>query len=340
MLSFTFRGTRITGTYNGRFVFRAPLEVSPLSIAALKALSDGEESALDPDILQHEYLHWLTFRRSKFGIETIGRRFRARSEFMHGSSNAVVDYYRQRTAYFCSAYDAHEDIVDQLQKECAGLPLSQTRAIVLGANELAKVASADHQAREATRALRALSSPPRRFVDFAKGYVATREYGLQNYVPDDSGKVRIREVALSSGTQGLVNAAFETEIGAQGTFVSLLKRLRRSLNTEGRAGGLTMHKMSTWAVLKFAAEADALRRLSDRGYRTLPEGFAGYTEQIVDFAFRYTLSPKDRLLQKNLVALLRDCDLALESPAQIKRLTDRFMEFDEGVLYYFYIHGN
>ena len=138
----------------------------------------------------------------------------------------------------------------------------------------------------------------------------------------------------------MINAAFEKEIGAQGAFVSLLKRFRRSLNTEGRAGGLTMHKMSTWAVLKFAAEADALRQLSDRGYRTPPEGFAGYTEQIADFAFRYTLTPKDRLLQKNLVALLRNCDHALESPVQVNRLASRFMEFDEGVLYYFYIHGN
>lgn len=340
MLSFTFRGTGITGTYNGRFVFRAPLEVSPLSVAALRALSDGEESALDPDILKHEYFHWLTFRGSTFGIETIGRRFRARSAFLHGSSKAVVDYYRQRTAYFCSAYDVHENIVDRLQNEYAGLPLSQTRVIALGSTEIAKVTAADQKAQGATRAIRALSSPPRRFVDYAKGYVATREYGLQNYVPNDSGNARIREVSLSSGTRGVVNAAFETEIGLQGNFVSLLKRLHRSLNIERRAGGLTMHKMSTWAVLKFAAEADALRQLSECGYPTPPDGFAGYTEQIADFAFRYTLSPKDRLLQKNLVALLRDCAHAIDQPTQVNWLADRFMEFDEGVLYYFYIHGN
>lgn len=339
MLSFTFGGSRPTGTFNGRFVFRAPLTMNPLSIADLDALASGDRSALEPDVLLHEYLHWMAFTESRFGIETVGRRFRARSEFMRGNNVAVVDYYKQRTAYFCAAYAVHERIVDALETEHRGRELAQVRKARLKVNQVKEISDADRKARIATKELDALSRSPYRIVDFAKGYVATREYGLQNYVPDASGATRIREVSLASKTGGILNQAFETEIGDQSKMVSLLKRIRRSFNTEGRAGGLTKKKMAVWAVLKFSSEARTLGLLESHGYPLSATGFAGYTKQVADFALRYTLdfswqSPTD------LAALLRDCNIEVKTIEQLDYLAERFMAFDDGVLYYFYVHGN
>ncbi|MDP9224653.1 MAG: hypothetical protein M3P18_12515, partial [Actinomycetota bacterium] len=111
---------------------------------------------------------------------------------------------------------------DELEKQCSGLTLSRTKAITLGPGQLSKITASDQRARAASKELNCLSSPPHRALDYAKGFVATREYGLQNYLVDDAGEVRIREVSLSSGTHGVVNAAFETELGSQRSLVFLL----------------------------------------------------------------------------------------------------------------------
>ena len=178
MLSFTFGGSRPTGTFNGRFVFRAPLTMNPLAMTDLVALASGDRSALEPDVLKHEYLHWQAFRESRFGVETVGRRFRARSEFMRGNNVAVVDYYRQRTAYFCAAYAVHESVVAALEAAHLGKELPQIKKVGLKVSQVTEIADADGKARAATKELDALSGLRYRIVDFAKGYVATREYGL------------------------------------------------------------------------------------------------------------------------------------------------------------------
>ena len=340
MLTFTFQDDRVAGTFNGRFAFRAPMQVDPLSLAALEAIANGQDSALETDVLRHEYLHWAAFRASTFGIETIGRRFRSRAAFLRGRHEEVVSYYRQRTAYFCCSYREHEAIVDENFEICKGMNLDALRRSALSKEHVARIRSADLNARQATIALSSLADPITRSLDFAKGYMATREYGLQNYIPDRASGKRIREVSLASGSGGVLNAAFETEIGRQGTIVSFIKKMRRKLNTEGRLGGLNNEKMGAWAAIKFATESQTLAQLRRLKFPSSVESFEDYARKTADFAFRYILAREDRLLKMNLISLLLDCQSEAKTTSETEVLGQRFAEFDEGILYYFYIHGN
>ena len=175
-------------------------------------------------------------------------------------------------------------------------------------------------------------------VDWALGSAVSREYSLQDYHLGDSGTIRLRETSLASATSGVMNAAFETELGPKSRLVLSLKALRRKMNTEGRAGGLTEPMKATWAVLKFVSEAQSLRELKTAGYVTPEGGFEEYARRLADFTLRHTLMPHDPVLQQNLSQLIIVCaDAQAENRDELAR---RFQAFGNRVLYHFYVHGN
>lgn len=99
MLTFTYNHGQYIGSYNGRFVFHAPVEGAHSSDEYLRRIAEGHKDALAEEVFRHEYIHWKVFLCSRFGISTVGRRYRARTEFLRGNNLEVIDYYKQRTAF-------------------------------------------------------------------------------------------------------------------------------------------------------------------------------------------------------------------------------------------------
>jgi hypothetical protein len=340
MLNFTFQSPQISGQFNGRFAFRAALDGEPIGISTLQELADGTESALHMDVLRHEYLHWLVFRSSVFGIETIGRRFRARTEFLKGNVDEVIKYYAQRTAYFSAAFDVHEAVVKELEMTLNSSDVSALRQLKLNSKQRQRIVKADACALASTIALNVLSSKIARVVDKLKGWIVTREYGLQSYVREADGTIRIREVSLAAKTNGVINAAYENNLGNQHKIILWLKGLRRNINTEGRGGGLTKEKMGLWAALKFSSEAQTLVQLNKLGFVTTIDDFSIHARHLSDFVFRHVLAIQENQLRKNLSKLISGCQYISPRSSELMAYAESFSAFDEAILYFFYIHGN
>ncbi|MDI9335438.1 MAG: hypothetical protein QM520_00170 [Gammaproteobacteria bacterium] len=341
MLSFTFdKEGCYKGIYNGRFVFHAPDASESYSDNYLHLIAEGKAQALYEDVFRHEFFHWLAFRASPFGITTIGRRFRARTEFLIGNELEVMRYYQQRTAYFCCCYKAHEEIVGQLES-CISDKHTHIRKVKLNKTQINTIAVADNQAIKATLELDAHQPTFSSIVDYIKGRVASSEFGLQAHIRDANDKIKLREVSLKSMTFWIFNAAFEEKLGNQNLIIQYIKRIRREFNREKRIGGsrfLNNPKMARWAVLKFTTEAKTLRQLKNLGYPT-PFSFEEYCFNIASFAHRHTLNA-DIIMERHLALMIKSCAEYSGDQTLYADLVDKFECIDEPILYFFYVHGN
>lgn len=338
MLSFTFDKGSYLGTYNGRFVFHAPDDNETSSDNYLRLIADGNSEALVKDVFTHEFFHWLAFRSSSFGIATIGRRYRARTDFLLGNESEVKSYYQQRTAYFCCSYKVHEKIVDQLDKDVFDRNTSNLRLVKLNSLQIQQISDADKQAKKATMDLGVHQSISNSIVDYIKGLRASSEFGLQVYIRKSENEIKLREVSLKSMTFGIFNAAFENDLGSQNLIIRYLKKLRREFNREKRIGGFNKRKMARWAAIKFTTEAETLRQLNQLGYST-PFSFEKYCLDISTFAHRHTLNA-DRIMEGNLVSIIKSCGEYSGNQTEYADLIDMFEYIDGPILYFFYVHGN
>lgn len=347
MLNFTHRGSTVDAQYNGRFVFRASDLDGVNPVDTLYRLAEGNEHALSDTDLAHEYLHWKLFRASRFGVETIGRRFRARRSFLACRLGDVVAYYSQRTAFFCTAREVHERIVEELQDRFEAPTLVGLKQAKLTAKQREQLQYADVTAREASRQLGVSAPLSDRLVDYLLGALVVKEYSLQAYVPNAAGELRLREISLSSPSRGVINAAFETEVGAQGVWVRAAKTVRRRMNREKWHGGYDHEALAKWACLKFSSESTALQSLAEadpslpilRGHR-VQDYLDDYAEQISEFAIRHTSGCRDAILAANLAVLIRECSRQAPASATCLALAKQFERFDSRILYFFYVHGN
>lgn len=338
MLSFTFDKGSYLGTYNGRFVFHAPDANQASSDNYLRLIAEGNPHALVKDIFRHEFYHWLAFRSSSFGIATVGRRYRARTEFLHGNELEAKRYYQQRTAYFCCSYKAHEKIVDELDENVSDRDTRSLRRIKLNSKQTKQISDADKQAKEATLALGAHQSISNSIVDYLRGLRACSEFGLQVHIRNSENQITRREISLKSMTFGIFNAAFEDELGPQNLIIRYLKKLRREFNREKRIGSFDKRAMARWAVIKFITEAETLRQLNQLRYPT-PFSFEKYGLDIAEFAHRHSLNA-DRVMERNLVSLIESCGEYSGNQTEYADLIDMFESIDEPILYFFYVHGN
>ena len=338
MLSFTFDKDGYLGTYNGRFVFHAPDDNEASSDNYLRLIADGNSEALVRDVFRHEFFHWLAFRSSSFGIATIGRRYRARTEFLLGNDSEVKSYYRQRTAYFCCSYEVHEKIVSQLDENVSARDMGNIKKVKLNGIQIQQNSEADEKAKKATITLGVHQPILSSIVDYIKGLRASSEFGLQVHIRTSENEIKLREVSLKSMTFGIFNAAFENDLGAQNLIVRYLKRLRREFNREKRIGGFNKQKMARWAAIKFTTEAETLRQLNQLGYQS-PFSFEKYCSDIANFAHKHTLNT-DKVMEGHLVSMIRSCWEYSGSQTEYADLIDKFECIDEPILYFFYVHGN
>jgi hypothetical protein len=341
-MNFTHQSDLVLGQFNGRFVFRASLDSEPLPLSILTDLANGGDNALLDITLRHEYFHWLVFRNSPFGGETVGRRFRARSEFLSSNFEEVRKYYMQRTAYFSAAWQTHEDIVKNLESKHLKTTPNQLRNISLSKTDLQQLRAADAVATNATLELKALSPAFTRTLDSMKGRLVSKEFGLQSYAIDDVGKPTLREVSLSSGSDGVINSAFDQH-GARGSkLMELAKTARKFLNTEKRAGGLTITKLSHWAVLKFSTEQQTIGSLQSSGVQvpTIFSNKGAWAKSTADFVFRHTLAKIDPIDSNNLKELILYCGDILDASNPQSDAAGMFAKLDQRILYFFYVHGN
>lgn len=342
MLSFTFQENNTSGIFNGRFVFHAPdiKDMSSYSPMLLELISKGHGNALSNKALRHEYFHWLLFRSSRFGISTIGRRYRARTDFLRGNATSVIDYYKQRTAYFVCSYGTHESIVTELEKGCIGQDVASLSKIKISKAHIEKVRESDEKSRRATEELSALPTYARRLLDYANGFRAALEYGLQCYIIDENHQMVRREISLLSSTGGIFNSAFESEYGSRNPVVLFAKTVRRKLNRERRAGGLTKEMMAKWAILKFSSEHRCIKQLKDNGHEIPAEfEFAAYAHSMADFVHKHTFND-DLIMKKNLCDAILSCGDVELVDKHSSDLADLFKNFDKDTLYFFYVHGN
>lgn len=338
MLSFTFDKDGYLGTYNGRFVFHAPDDNEASSDNYLRLIANGNSEALVKDVFRHEFFHWLAFRSSSFGIATIGRRYRARTEFLLGNESEVKSYYQQRTAYFCCSYKAHEKIVAQLNEDVFGKDTEALRRVRLNSMQVKQISDADKQAKKATIDIGVLPPISNFIVDHIKGLRASSEFGLQVHIRTSNNEIMLREVSLKSMTFGIFNAAFENDLGTQNLIIRYLKKLRREFNREKRIGGFNKKKMARWAVAKFTTEAETLRKLSQLGYPA-PFTFEKYCLDISTFAHKHTLNT-DKTMLSNLISLIQSCGEYRGNQTEYADLIYKFEYIDEPILYFFYVHGN
>lgn len=338
MLSFTFDKDSYLGTYNGRFVFHAPDNNETLSDNYLRLIADGNPDALVKNVFRHEFFHWLAFRSSVFGIATIGRRYRTRTEFLLGNNSEVKSYYQQRTAYFCCSYNAHEQVVDQLDNDVSSRDTKALRNTKLMPDQVKQIKDADKLARKATIDLGSIPTNIYYAIDYIKGLRASAEFGLQVHIRTPNRETKLREVSLKSITSGILNAAFEEELGPKNQVIGYLKKLRRALNREKRIGGFNKNAMARWAVIKFTTEAETVRKLSTLGYPT-PFDFEQYAQDISTFAHKHTLNT-DKIMESNLASLIQSCLEYGGSKEEYVDLIYRFNYIDEPILYFFYVHGN
>lgn len=338
MLSFTFDKDGYLGTYNGRFVFHAPDDNEASSDNYLRLIADGNSEALVKDVFRHEFFHWLAFRSSSFGIATIGRRYRARTEFLHGNESEVKSYYQQRTAYFCCSYEVHEKVVSQLDENVSARDTDNIKKVKLNSIQIQQISDADEKAKKATIALGVHQPILSSIVDYIKGLRASSEFGLQVHIRTSENKIKLREVSLKSMTFGIFNAAFENDLGTQNLIIKYLKKLRREFNRERRIGGFNKEKMARWAAAKFTTEAETLRQLSQLGY-PIPFTFEKYCSDISTFAHKHTLNT-DKTMKSNLISLVQSCGEYRGNQTEYADLIHKFKYIDEPILYYFYVHGN
>lgn len=362
MLNFTsgklHRGEfRHLGQFNGRFLYRASLDATPLDPTTFAAFRNGYPAAFDEESLAHEFLHWIAFKCSPLGVRIVGWRFRARKAFMKGATYPVRRYYAARTCFFLAAYDAHEAVVKaldaELKRELATATTLTASALMrrLGALKVARelrdrLANADARAAALMEELGAVPTPLEAWLDNLRGRLATRELGLQNYRLGPNGTATLHETSMLSPTGGIINAAFETPAVAPPLPLRAIKKLRRWTNTERAGESLTADVLARWTILKAASEVEAVRAL----YAHHPGLFQGHdspdafycrkVKESIDFVRRHTLEVPNSLRASNMVeAILEAAEFADPS-----RPDDPYVRnlagFPTPVLYFFYNHGN
>lgn len=344
MLNFTISGKEYDGQYNGRFLFYAPHSNSNISQETLININQGNDHYSDDFkiALIHEALHWRIFQNSRTGIEIIGRRFRARNAILNENINEVVNYYKQRTAYFIASYDLHEHLVKLCEnnnakssiKDILSLDLSEYKSIVEVADKISDSYS---------QYLGVMQPKYKRYYDYLNGLRVTRELGIQARILDQDGKIKLYETTFLAN--GIFNAAFsDKRINDDGFVISKLKWIRRCLNREGRRS-LTSEKwlnlMATWAAIKFITEWQTLVELEGFGQFT-SERYGSGISNFSNFIYRHILINNSDA-ECYLPYLIEECK-------EVKINTNKFIEIvnefshldksDNGLLYYFYIHGN
>ena len=332
MLNFTYSSKDASGQFNGRFVFRAPLLASALTRDHLRAIANSTGDALADPALRHEFLHWKVFQHSEVGRSLIGKRYRVRPLFLKGFDGSVRRYYTQRSAYFLSGYDAHEATVDELDKS-TGSSIEELRAAKLTTHQLDRIRLADQRALEMCAQLHVPLGGLQLKLDSYLGRLATKEFGVQAYLPTDDGNphTRLYEVSLKGDSFGIFNAGTETEFSVSPpTHIRIVRRMISLANSERWFGALDSDKLARWTFLKFSTELPLLK--SERNTSSI--GPDAYVETMVAFITRYLGRPR-RVSEQQIVELLKGC--AMYSQDEV---TERLRLLDEDFLYFFYAHGN
>jgi hypothetical protein len=346
--------------FNGRFFYRAAADGKEAARATFSDFADGNKQALADVDLAHEFLHWLLFQRSGAGVELVGRRFHARKAFGRNQLAAVSQYYVARTCFMLCSYDRHEQAVTLLEPRLDAFQtqlevrdgqsiFGKLKQLEVSGEILQLVAEGDAQAVRLCRALGVQRTPAQRAFDRFRGYIATREVGLQSYFLDDAGNLGLHEAAMSAPTLGVVNAAFAPTKG-KGTIragaIDVAKAIRRRFNTEGQGIPLSHRRMALWSALKFQSELFALRRLHEQSPTLItggdgPEDF--YRRHMVkqlDFIRRHTLNKSSRLhsslLADTILEIASDPSTITEQHEAVEILAKQAAPF----LYFSFNHGN
>ncbi len=146
-------------------------------------------------------------------------------------------------------------------------------------------------------------------------------------------------MSLKSQSFGIFNAAFETELGSQNLLVKKLKEIRRRNNRELKSKTFNKKKMAEWAVIKFKTEYESIQRLKSNENFNYSFDFDRYAHEIARFVYLHTQN-RDLLMRDNLVANILSCSNLSDEHSDIQDMIERFAEFGEPILYYFYVHGN
>jgi len=343
--------------FNGRFLYRASLDATPLNPTTFAAFRNGYRVAFDEESLAHEFLHWIAFKCSPLGVRIVGWRFRARKAFMKGKTQPVRDYYAARTCFFLAAYATHESVVKALDTE---LERQLARARSLTASDLVRrlsalevsrelrgqLAGADADAAALMEKVGARPKPIEGWLDKLRGSLATRELGLQNYRLESDGTATLHETSMTAPTGGVINAAFETAAAAPSLPVRAIKQLRRWTNTERSGKSLTPDVLARWTILKAASELDAVRAL----YPLHPRLFEGHAspdafycrkvKESVDFVRRHTLQAPNTLRASNMVDSILEAAEFGDPSGPDDPYVCNLASFPTSVLYFFYNHGN
>ena len=351
MLNFTHIHGEIRGEFNGRFVFHASPNSKPLPLRTISDLADsGITDSLD-ETLRHEYLHYKVFEQSMLGQELIGHRFDARKKFAANVPDAVTQYYVARTCYFVTSFAAHEKVVNALEQpfvEQSKL-IAEIQLTTVPTAERTLILEADERAKKLQQRLGFSRAFVDRKVDWIKGRLATREYGLQYYDFDKDGQPFLAEAAIGGATRGVINSAFRSN-AHDSAAVRAFKLMRRKTNTEGGRVGTTKEKMATWLCLKLNAELATLRNISkidpqllntESNIAQTPEDYfhAGYLIRL-GFVMRHILRDEPEwsiLALANLFFEIGDSTPSASVRADyVRRLSNQ----DHELLYYFFCHGN
>lgn len=346
MLNFTHRHGRVYGIFNGRFVFNAAQDASALPLSTVHDLTTGNASSLLEATLRHEYLHWLVFKQSRLGNSIVGERFFARRAFVRHDYEPVLDYYARRTCFFLASYEAHEKVVAELEERIDKQEGSTEKlfAVTLEPEQIASVLDADKKAQSYCSALGLNRKSTLSVLDQLAGVVATREYGLQYYVHNDNSAPVLRETSMLSATKGVINGAFQDR-HEDTFFVRLLKRIRRSANTEGGHIQLDRPKLVEWLCLKVMSEYRTLHNLASmltpsRSDLEMDTMFLNDCELQIEFAYRHTLCMPRAIrvsaLAARLLVIGKKTDFASVTKDDVLALS----VLPDSLLYYFYCHGN
>lgn len=346
MLNFTYAEGRVGGQFNGRFAFRASDDASPLPIATFQALANGALETWADRVLMHEFCHWKTFRHSKLGIELIGRRYHARRAFARGQLRPIVEYYTARTCYFFISYQCHEDVVSEIENEIKKISPQQIAAITLKDRQKLALRQTDEEAQALIASFSVSRTAVGRLVDYLRGLIVTREYGLQSYFAGSGNGAILQETSMTGPTGGILNAAFDTLTPAKSKIVRIIKSIRRSMNIEHRTGTFTKERLALWCALKLQTEYATLTRIyssdnsKDQRVGCAESYFHRYLSQTVDFLLRHTLEEPDSLRIKLLTARLLECAKKYRSSVPDRAVVENLNQLDHAFLYFFFCHGN